>query len=409
MGIQITRGTSSSTSTIEAGLHHENGHHPASVSFAQIMADMAIVSISPHARDKGADEHDRTQRERGDVQGLSLDSSVVPLFGESARQSDVETTGARAVAINSIDSRVASRTTIAHRGASGADSEAASELSNAPNSLNEARRTMPDRRDDTPSVESALAMTGAGTADSPKTLYFLAAFNRLTPSVPRLDHQHPSTRQGAIDKSRLDVAGRQPTRDGLETSLVQLVEPSSSFTAPPSEPTAGSLRARKELASALGALHGHVLAATTSSHESSRPGVIEESWGTGAPEAFVRANSELLGALSRPVSNGDGSYSIRVQIYPRELGTVDALVRVHGDAVEVQLSASTEAGRATLNAHVQAIHEALFRGHGSLEVHIHSTQRDGSGQQQRGAEGETPHRDARHEDDNDDDPSPVVL
>ncbi len=96
-----------------------------------------------------------------------------------------------------------------------------------------------------------------------------------------------------------------------------------------------------------------------------------------APSAAAQAASlldvdGLSGSISRPLSDGNGTYTVTVALHPPELGHVQAVMSLDGNDLSVSLSAQTQTGHDALANAADALKNQLARG----GVNVNVTLRD---------------------------------
>jgi flagellar hook-length control protein FliK len=80
----------------------------------------------------------------------------------------------------------------------------------------------------------------------------------------------------------------------------------------------------------------------------------------------------LSGSISRPLSDGNGAYTVTVALHPSELGHVQAVMSLDGNDLQVSLTAQTQAGHDALANATEALKNQLGRG----GVNVNVTLRD---------------------------------
>jgi hypothetical protein len=76
----------------------------------------------------------------------------------------------------------------------------------------------------------------------------------------------------------------------------------------------------------------------------------------------------LTGSLSRPLSGGNGSYTVSVALHPPELGHVQAVMTLAGNDLQVSITAQTQRGHDALLAAADALKSQLARGGVNVNV-----------------------------------------
>jgi len=80
----------------------------------------------------------------------------------------------------------------------------------------------------------------------------------------------------------------------------------------------------------------------------------------------------LSGSISRPLSDGNGTYTVTVALHPPELGHLQAVVSLDGNDLQVSLTAQTQTGHDALANAADALKNQLARG----GVNVNVTLRD---------------------------------
>lgn len=81
--------------------------------------------------------------------------------------------------------------------------------------------------------------------------------------------------------------------------------------------------------------------------------------------------SELAGAISRPLTEGIGGYTVLVAMRPAELGQLQAVVTVHGNDLQVSITPQTHVGHEALANAVDTLKEKLSHGGVNVNVTLH--------------------------------------
>ncbi len=80
----------------------------------------------------------------------------------------------------------------------------------------------------------------------------------------------------------------------------------------------------------------------------------------------------LSGSISRPLSDGNGTYTVTVALHPQELGHLQAVMSLDGNDLTVSLTAQSQAGHEALANATDALKDQLARG----GVNVNVTLRD---------------------------------
>ena len=91
-----------------------------------------------------------------------------------------------------------------------------------------------------------------------------------------------------------------------------------------------------------------------------------------APGASALDVEGLSGSISRPLSDGNGTYTVTVALHPPELGHLQAVVSLDGNDLQVSLTAQTQTGHDALANAADALKDQLARG----GVNVNVTLRD---------------------------------
>jgi flagellar hook-length control protein FliK len=102
-------------------------------------------------------------------------------------------------------------------------------------------------------------------------------------------------------------------------------------------------------------------------------GVAAPSTPSTAPAAAGSFDvDDLAGSISRPLSDGNGTYTVTVALHPSELGHVQAVMSLAGNDLQVSLTAQTQTGHDALAHAADALKDQLARG----GVNVNVTLRD---------------------------------
>jgi hypothetical protein len=80
----------------------------------------------------------------------------------------------------------------------------------------------------------------------------------------------------------------------------------------------------------------------------------------------------LSGSISRPLSGGNGNYTVTVALHPPDLGHLQAVMSLDGNDLSVAITAQTQQGHEALANTVDALKAQLARG----GVNVNVTLRD---------------------------------
>lgn len=98
-----------------------------------------------------------------------------------------------------------------------------------------------------------------------------------------------------------------------------------------------------------------------------------------APQANPINLKSLSEAISRPLSNGNGTYTVVIAMHPSELGQLQAVVSLDHDGLRVLITPQTQVGHTALSTSVDALKSQLAQG----GINVSVTLRD-PGSQPRG-------------------------
>ena len=175
-----------------------------------------------------------------------------------------------------------------------------------------------------------------------------------------------------------DTARPAPRDPGAVDSSGTHAEPASTVTAAPLQshgPTGDTLL--PHVAAASGVEAGRTLAGGPSSADS-----LTAPLPTG--QGSTLDVDELSGSISRPLSEGNGTYSVTVAMHPPELGHIQAVVALEGNDLQVSITPQTAVGHDALRASVDVLKHQLARGGVQVNVTLRDpgTQSGGDGRYQ---------------------------
>jgi flagellar hook-length control protein FliK len=96
----------------------------------------------------------------------------------------------------------------------------------------------------------------------------------------------------------------------------------------------------------------------------------------------------LTSAISRPLAEGNGTYTVVVAMHPAELGHVQAIMSLNGSNLQVSLTPQSDHAHAALSAAVNDMRNELARGGVNVSIDLHHPQSHTPGDTERG-----PHHD----------------
>ena len=86
--------------------------------------------------------------------------------------------------------------------------------------------------------------------------------------------------------------------------------------------------------------------------------------------AFAASNGALTAAISRPINEGSGVYSVTATLNPPSLGHVQAVVKVDGSNVNVSLVAHNADGHRAIAAHLDELRQELSTRGGDVQLSL---------------------------------------
>jgi flagellar hook-length control protein FliK len=81
---------------------------------------------------------------------------------------------------------------------------------------------------------------------------------------------------------------------------------------------------------------------------------------------------DLSASISRPLTDGNGTYTVTVALHPPELGHLQAVLSLDGNDLSVSLAAQTQTGHDAMANATEALRNQLARG----GVYVNVTLRD---------------------------------
>lgn len=93
-----------------------------------------------------------------------------------------------------------------------------------------------------------------------------------------------------------------------------------------------------------------------------------------APPPFATAQPDIAGILSQLRGAGDGTYRLRAQVHPAELGAVSVVATVHGGAISVTLTPDQTAQQAISQSLTQLRQHLADQGFTGVDVGLGSPQ-----------------------------------
>lgn len=138
----------------------------------------------------------------------------------------------------------------------------------------------------------------------------------------------------------------------------------------PGDPAPGS--------SPLASSHPQIAQDAPASNEVHPAGEVLKAAGFSAlpsPSADAQASAALdveglSTAISRPLGNGNGNYTVTIAMHPPELGRVQAVISLDGSDLQVSIAAQTQRGHEALLSSVDALKGQLARGGVNVNVSL---------------------------------------
>jgi flagellar hook-length control protein FliK len=85
---------------------------------------------------------------------------------------------------------------------------------------------------------------------------------------------------------------------------------------------------------------------------------------------FAVSNGALTAALSKPISEGSGVYSLTAMLNPPSLGHVQAVVKVDGSNVNVSIVTHTSEGHQAIAGHLDELRQELGARGGDVQLSL---------------------------------------
>lgn len=386
--------TATSTSQDAASAGNEGGS-----SFAHILEG---AGAARHGHDEVEDKDERPgTRERRDLASAVSQGSSQPAVELTATLTsgtdpgpavsagtDGPSVSARPTASSSASARAGESTDLGLKMGPGAGSGAEEQLSHS-------LGTGPTATADRDSSSAGTEPTAAADRDSPsagtelRTPGTLAETIRASQSqgqllappsdTKRLGAGTPLSPWGESDRA----TAARPERKGSLESL-----PTSAKEA--GEQTGGGAGASRFVATATGAVPAEqVTVASVKTSFGEFAAHLEKSGPSEPPlqSDFVASNSVLSAALSKPVNEGSGVYSVTAMLNPPSLGRVQAVVRVDGGDVNVSIVAHSPEGHLAISGHLDELRQVLATSGGDVQLSL--ADGGGKGRQHQEAEGTT--------------------
>ena len=242
-----------------------------------------------------------------------------------------------------------------------------------PASPTDSRAAPPEQPTGAP-IDERLASFGARPSlDAPNP----SAHPEVAAAWAGLSHAVPRSLAGRTDPSsaasRPEISDRAPVGNGTvrpsalvpEAGVPPAIDPHAPM--PTSDSRAARTLRRSSVAAAARAVATNAMA----------PNVAATSEPAGGVSLDL---SGLAASISTAASAGPGTHSLSIDLHPPELGHVQALVTVRGDAVSVIVTASSAAGQSALRAHLGELRAVLETASGTpVEVQLSDTGPGSSG------------------------------
>ncbi|MHB1087746.1 MAG: flagellar hook-length control protein FliK [Acidimicrobiales bacterium] len=174
---------------------------------------------------------------------------------------------------------------------------------------------------------------------------------------------------GSVSLSASNRPGVTSLRDGAS---------SPRGSAPATSPRT-SVSSLESLAGAVGGV-AHVNAATPGAQMTASLAGSTSVAGHGLAAALGEGRlsgldvGSLSGAISRPLSEGNGTYSVSLALHPVELGHVQAVMTLTGNELQVSLTAHTDHGHAALTGAMNDLKNELSRGGVNVNIDLRNPQ-----------------------------------
>lgn len=206
------------------------------------------------------------------------------------------------------------------------------------------------------------ASTATPTASSTPTL-------DITSLVPGPD-SGPSA-ASAVSASASNLQNVAPLRDGVSSARggAQPWSPRRSVSS--LETLAGAAGASVHVNASGSSVSTPATVSLGASSSASNQGVAG---GLGETRLSTLDVSGLSSAISRPLSDGNGTYSVSLAMHPIELGHVQAVMTLSGGELQVSLTAHTEHGHAALAASMNDLKNELARGGVNVTIDLRNPQ-----------------------------------
>jgi flagellar hook-length control protein FliK len=90
---------------------------------------------------------------------------------------------------------------------------------------------------------------------------------------------------------------------------------------------------------------------------------------------------DLSTSISRPLSDGNGTYTVTVALHPPELGHLQAVLSLDGNDLSVSLAAQTQTGHDAVANAAEALKNQLARGGVNVNVTLRDPGSQGGGEE----------------------------
>jgi len=190
-------------------------------------------------------------------------------------------------------------------------------------------------------------------------------------SAPRLSWDDSVVHAPATAR---DEVGDRPGRDAAQA---ERVAPSAAESSAAGSPFAGTASL---CSSTLTTTYGEFSAQLHRAGIASAP--------NPADSGFLARNNALSAALSKPLREGNGVYSVTVRLNPPSLGHLEAVVKVDGSDVSVTIVAHNPEGHLAIARHLDELRQFLSADGGGVQLSL--SDGGGKGRQQDNTQAPTP-------------------
>ena len=237
----------------------------------------------------------------------------------------------------------------------------------------------------TPDAGVVATNTPPVVGDTPSVAHLGSLTNRAV-GAPLLSPLSSAPVDATPTSSGLDassaVSSSMPTSALSRSSITSLRDGSGATREVTSTSTrTTSLTSMATLAGTVGAtVQGHTGGEESFAQGVTSLGATSSTSGHGLAGALAEtrlANLDVGGlssAISRPLSEGNGTYSVSLAMHPIELGHVQAVMTLSGTELQVTLSAHTEHGHSALTVAMNDLKNELSRGGVNVTIDLRNPQ-----------------------------------